>query len=113
MENKPITIEGREYILGRIKTGAGRKIKSSKTDPSDFSVAFLAASLKAGGMTEASPEWVDDNIPFFNGAGTSPFSELVAAAYEVNGYKVAVPAKGEPLPEAGPAESTSTNSTVN
>lgn len=112
METKTVTIEGRDYILGRIKTGAGRKIKSSKTDPSDFSVAFLAASLQSGGMTEATAEWVDDNIPFFNGEGKSPFSELVTAAYEVNGYKVAAP--GEKLPEPGPAPagSTSTTSTV-
>lgn len=109
MENKVVTIEGREYTLGRIKTGIGRKIKASKTDPSDFSVAFLSASLQSGGMTEATPEWVDDNIAFFDGAGQSPFQQLLTEAYAVNGYKVAA-SKGELLPEAGPAGSTSPTS---
>lgn len=112
MDTQTVTIEGREYTLGRIKTGLGRKIKASKTDPSDFSVAFLAASLQSGGMTEATPEWVDDNIPFFNGAGQSPFSELLTAAYAINGYKVAAPGESQPEPGPAPAGSTSVTSTV-
>jgi hypothetical protein len=114
---KTVTIEGdsplssMNYVLASIKTGVGRKLR--ETAAQDFNVAFLAASLQAGGHADATIEWVDANIDFF---GTpSPFNTLLTAAYEVNGFKVQK--VGEKQPEAGPApdataESNSITSTA-
>lgn len=117
METKVVTIEGREYTLGRIKTGVGRRLRASIADSSDYSVAMVSASLRAGGMPEATPEWVDENIPWFGlekGIEDSPFQQLLVETYAMHGYKMEFPRKGESQPEAGPAAgSTSTSSTVN
>jgi len=104
---KTVTIDGQDYTLGVIKTGLGRKLRSrAGAEPSDFNVAFLAASLNAGGNPEATPEWVDENLPFF---GT--FNVLWAAAIELNGLKA--PSTGDAQPEPGPAPvSTSGITTV-
>jgi hypothetical protein len=103
---KEIVIDEQLYVLGKIKTGVGRKLRETLADPKDFNVAFLAESLKAGGNPDATIEWVDANIDFFN-----TFNTLVTAAYEVNGFKVAQPKAGEDQP-AEPAESTSITSTA-
>jgi hypothetical protein len=101
-ETKTITINGKDYTLGVIKTGLGRKLQAhAKGDSSEFSVAFLAASLNAGGHKDATIEWVDDNIPFYGA-----FNELWAAALELNGMKKAP--VGDARPEPGPASTSPT-----
>lgn len=104
---KTETIDGTEYKFGPIKTGVGRKMKDQCPDTTEYNIAFVAESLKAGGMTDMSPEWVDANINYFTG----DFNKFLAAAFEANGFKVEVPKVGEGQPPVEAAESTSTTST--
>jgi hypothetical protein len=104
-ETKTITVAGKDYTLGVIRTGLGRKLQAhAKGDSSEFSVAFLAASLNAGGHKEATIEWVDENIPFYGA-----FNELWAAALELNGMKKPT---GENRPEPGPAAASTLPTTT-
>jgi hypothetical protein len=98
-------IAGKEYIFDNIRIGDARRMKKDYPEPSDYNVAFIAASLRAGGMAEATTEWVDNNLPFFNGC----FVECLAAAYEACGMKLNTAAKetagpGEGQPAEAPAE---------
>lgn len=89
------TINGAEYTFGSIKAGVGRKLKEKYPDTGDFNVALIAASLNAGGMPEATPAWVDENVDYFvDGA----FNKFLTAAFEANGFKVEVPQSGEGQP---------------
>ena len=87
---KTVTINGTAYTLGIIKTGVARKLQDAIKNSSDFNVAFLSASLIAGGMPEATPEWIDDNLDYF-----AVFNPLVVEALEVNGLRSP---KGEDKP---------------
>jgi hypothetical protein len=90
-----VTINGKDYELGSIKAGVGRKLKAKYPDESDFGVAFLAESLKAGGFSEATPEWVDENLNYFDGQ----LNEAQIKAYQANGIKTEVkPKMGEARP---------------
>lgn len=91
---KTVTINGTDYVLGVIKTGAARKLQDTTKNPSDFNVAFLSASLIAGGNAEATPQWIDDNLDYF-----AVFNPLVAEALEVNGLKTPK-GEGQPAPAA-------------
>lgn len=105
---KTVTISGTEYTFGPIKLGVGRKLRAKYPDAEDFSVAFVAASLAAGGLTEATPEWVDENVDCFGNGGLTPY---LTAAYEANGLSFSVPKPGEALPPSEAADSTSTTAT--
>lgn len=94
---KTVTINGTEYVFGPIKAGVGRKLKEKYPETGDFNVALIAASLKAGGMEEATPQWVDDNVDYFL-EGT--FNQFLIAAFEVNGFKVETTKVGEGQPPA-------------
>lgn len=104
---KTITINEVEYKFGAIKVGIGRKLKDQFPDPTDYNVAFVAESLKQGGMAEATPQWVDENVDYFTGG----FNKFLAAAFEANGFKVETPKMGEGQPSVETAESTSDTST--
>lgn len=110
-----IEINGKTYTLGVIKTGPGRKMQKQYPDPSDYNVAFLAASLKSGGLEEATPEWVDENIDFYPVVvgGQSEFLQLLNKALEANGVKIEAPKPGGEVPaEAAATELTSDISTA-
>jgi hypothetical protein len=96
------TIAGTEYIFDNIRIGDARRMKKDYPEPSDYNVAFIAASLRAGGNAEASIEWVDANLPFFDGA----FVELLGAAYEACGMKLEKQTPGEAQPAEVPATET-------
>lgn len=91
------TIKGTEYNFGSIKAGIGRKLKEKYPDTGDFNVALIAESLKAGGMPEASPQWVDDNVDYFL---DGVFNQFLIAAFEANGFKVEKPGEAKPPVEA-------------
>jgi hypothetical protein len=93
-------INGKEYKFGSIKLGVGRHMKVKYPDAFDHNVAFVAESLKQGGMAEATPEWVDENVNFYTGE----FSEFVSAAFAANGIKVEIPKPGGEAPPVEAAE---------
>lgn len=110
---KTVTINGTEYFLGSIKTGIGRRMKDKYTDTTDYNVAFVAESLKSGGFADATPDWVDENVDYFNGG----FNEVLMKAFEANGFKVEQPKleqvqSGEGQPPVEAAESITTTSTA-
>lgn len=95
------TINGAEYTFGSIKAGVGRKLKEKYPDTGDFNVALIAASLNAGGMPEATPQWVDENVDYFL---DGVFNQFLIAAFEANGFKVEKPKAGEEQPPVAAAE---------
>jgi hypothetical protein len=99
MENRTVTINGVERTFGPIKIGIGRKLRAKYPDNEDYNVAFIAASLRAGGNEDATYEWVDENINFAESL------DYTRAAMEANGLEfkvVEMPKAGETQP-AGPA----------
>jgi hypothetical protein len=96
---KTVTINGTEYTFGPIMTGVGRKLKEQYPDRVEHNIAFIAASLKAGGNAESTPEWVDENVPYYN-----IFSEFLQAAFEANGFKAEIPKAGGAEPSSETAE---------
>lgn len=103
------TIDGQAFTLGTIKLGVGRKLRKQYPDTEDFNIAFIVESLKAGGNADASTEWLEENVNYFNG----DFNELLLEAFQVNGLNVEKPKPGEEMPpvEAVTVDSTSTTST--
>lgn len=97
---KTETIGGKEYVFDSIKTGVGRKMKEKYPESSDYNVAFIAESLKAGGNEEATPELVDSEFAYFTG----DFNLALAAAFEANGFKVEIPKSGEEKPPVEAAQ---------
>lgn len=102
---KTIQINDADITFGTIKVGIGRRMKTQYPDTEDYNVAFVAESLKAGGNTEATPEWVDANVNYFD------FNKYLAASFEANGFKVETPKVGEAKPPVEAVELTSDTST--
>jgi hypothetical protein len=94
-----VTISGADYTFGPVKTGVGRKLRKQYPDTGDFNVALIAESLKAGGMAEATPQWVDDNVDYFH-----VFDQFLNATFEANGFKVETAKVGEEQPPVVAAE---------
>ena len=106
------TIAGRDLVFDNIRIGDARRMKKDYPDNADYNVAFIAASMRAGGMADATPEYVDREFPFFDGV----FPALLGAAFEACGMKIEKPAEGEAQPAIAanqdpPAASTSATST--
>lgn len=101
---KTVTIGGNQYSMSLVKLGVGRKLKEENPDPEKFNDAFVVASLRSGGCTEASQEWLEENCGYFE------FNALIVAAYAANNVELAMPKSGEGQPPVEAAELTSTTS---
>lgn len=100
------TICGSEYTFDNIRIGDARRLKQDNQNPSDYNVAFIAASLRAGGHAQATPDWVD-NLPFFGDGG---FNDMLRAANEACGFNVEEPKAGEAQPAEEPAAAAASTS---
>lgn len=102
---KFLLLDGTDYTLATVTTVVAKSFSFSKEDGSalsgrDFNTAVIAASLTAGGHSDAAQ--LLDSLPYFV---SDTFVKLRDAAYEVNGFK---PVKmGEETPEAAPASTGS------
>lgn len=105
MQTKTITLDGQDYTVAPIRTGDAKTMRASAAAVEDYNIAFVAASLKAGGDSSASIDSVS-NLPYF-----AVFLPLLAAANEVNGL-VTPAGEGEAAPAPAAADSTSDSSTA-
>ena len=96
---KSVTVDGAELTVATITIGDLETVELAGKTGRKFNIALVAASLLAAGDTERGTEdWVC-KLPAFAPIGTEPpFTALLAAANEVNGFKA--PAPGESEPEA-------------
>lgn len=106
---KVLSLDGVEYTLATITAGTAKGFSFSKEDggrlaPRDFNRSLIAASLGAGGHSDA--EDIVDGLPIFLG---SAFAKFLGVALEVNGLKVEGKT-GEGQPEETPAAPESTGS---
>lgn len=103
MLTKTLKLDGQDYTLAPIRTGDAKSLRANAAAAEDYNIAYVAASLRAGGDSAASVEFVSD-LPYFH-----VFLPLLGAANEVNG--LVVPGEAEAAPATDAADSTSDTST--
>lgn len=104
MQNKTLTLDGQDYTVAPIRTGDAKALRAAASGAEDYNIAYLAASLRAGGDASASVDTVSD-LPYFH-----VFLPLLGAANEVNG--LTVPGEAEAAPAPAAADLTSDTSTA-
>ena len=103
MQPKTVTLDGTDYTVAPIRTGDAKQLRAKFETPEDYNIAFVAASLRAGGDSSVTPDSAAD-LAYF-----SVFLPLLGAAMEVNGLTAAGEDQAAAKPDA--ADSTSDSST--